>query len=81
MANRPGFLHLQRTGPIVMQLGRYFCAAAAAWPGHCHGCNCTQAEALCRQTPGIEAVTLQVVPATKPHCGFITSWGTTRFRL
>ena len=56
-----GFLHLQRTGPIVMQLedifvqpplrGRGIATAAIA-----------QAEALCRQMPGIEAVTLQVVP-------------------
>lgn len=56
-----GFLHLQRMGPIVMQLedifvqpplrGRGIATAAIA-----------QAEALCRQLPGIEAVTLQVVP-------------------
>ncbi len=52
-----GFLHLQRMGPIVMQLedifvqpplrGRGIATAAIA-----------QAEALCRQMPGIEAVTL-----------------------
>ena len=56
-----GFVHLQKIGPIVMQLedifvqpplrGRGIATAAIA-----------QAEALCRQMPGIEAVTLQVVP-------------------
>lgn len=55
-----GFLHMQRTGPIVMQLEDIFVQPALRGQGIATAAI-EQAEEICRRTPGIEAVTLQAV--------------------
>ncbi|MFR9216433.1 MAG: GNAT family N-acetyltransferase [Ruthenibacterium sp.] len=55
-----GFLHMQRTGPIVMQLEDIFVQPALRGQGLATSAI-EQAEEICRRTPGIEAVTLQAV--------------------
>lgn len=55
-----GFLHMQRTGPIVMQLEDIFVQPALRGQGIATSAI-EQAEEICRRTPGIEAVTLQAV--------------------
>ena len=55
-----GFLHMQRTGPIVMQLEDIFVQPALRGQGLATAAI-EQAEEICRRTPGIEAVTLQAV--------------------
>ena len=55
-----GFLHIQRIGPIVMQLEDIFVQPALRGQGIATSAI-EQAEEICRRMPGIEAITLQVV--------------------
>ena len=55
-----GFLHMQRIGPIVMQLEDIFVQPALRGLGIATSAI-EQAEEICRRMHGIEAVTLQVV--------------------
>jgi len=55
-----GFLHMQRIGPIVMQLEDIFVQPALRGQGIATSAI-EQAEEICRRMHGIEAVTLQVV--------------------